>query len=183
MKKYYKKYDNGVGDTLYEDYARKNVKVRESRQPRSKDCQGALAFVEHMLASADRIDKKGMKKYKCKYVECGKEFYSKYRRDYCPDINNTCYKNEKSNRQSVVDGLAAKIKKGLYANYKILREIQPEKGESRIDYDVPLKKGFDEHAYYGTYKNSHNDIWHMVGEYCFAISHKDVRRFLHIYKK
>jgi hypothetical protein len=40
---------------------------------------------------------------------------------------------EKRYRQWIVDGLAAQIKKGLYANYKILNELQPESGESKFD--------------------------------------------------
>lgn len=148
-----------------------------------KNYREALTYVNQLLASVNGNSKNGKKKYKCKAANCGKEFYSKYRRDYCPDVNNACYKAEKSIRQSVVDGLAAKIKKGLYTNYKILREEQPEKGESRIDYDIALKKGFDEHAYYGTYTNANKDIWHIVGEYYFTISHQDDERYLHIYKK
>ena len=70
--------------------------------------------------------------------------------------------------------------------YNILRSVNifPANDSSvEIDYDVVLKKGFDEHAYYGTYINTHRDIWHIVGEYYFTISHKDEMRFLHIYKK
>jgi hypothetical protein len=61
--------------------------------------------------------------------------------------------------------------------------LQPESGESRIDYDKVLKKGFDQNAFYGTYINSIGEIWHIVGEYYFTFSHKDEMRFLHIYKK
>lgn len=160
----------------------KKMRNRSYRyQTKPGSCQEAINFVQHMLADADGIGKKQMKKYKCK--SCGKEFYSKYRRDYCPEVGDICYKHEKSLRQSVVDGLVKTIKKGLYANYKILRELQPESGESKIGYDLVLKKGFDEHAFYGTYINLNKDIWHIVGEYYFAISHKDDNRFLHIYKK
>ena len=124
-----------------------------------------------------------MKKYKCKAKNCGKEFYSKYRRDYCPSPENACYKSEKKARQSLIDGLVKKIKTGLYSNYKYFHEILPVTGEATVDYDKALKNGFDENAYYGTYINQHEDRWHKVGDYFFTISHKDEMRLLHLFKK
>jgi hypothetical protein len=59
----------------------------------------------------------------------------------------------------LVDSLVKDIKKGLYANYKIFRELLPEAGNFQIDYDKVLKKGFDEHAFYGTTITNHNGRW------------------------
>ena len=155
-----------VKKVLYEDYfGNKSTKKAEISQQRS--------------ASAGRRRPQTGKIIQC--ASCGEVFIGKGTRKYC--YGDFCKNEEKRKRQSLVDELVAQIKKGLYSNYKILRELQPKSGESKIEYDVVLKKGFDEHAYYGTYINSHRDIWHIVGEYYFTISHEDDNRFLHIYKK
>ena len=138
-----------------------------------------MAFTQQKLAEADRRQQMIGKVLMCSY--CGKVFVAKGTRKYC--YGDVCKKAEKRNRQSIVDGLAAAIKKGLYANYKLFREVLPNVGEVRMEYDIALKKGFDDNAYYGTYKNPHNDIWRKVGEYHFTITHQDDNRFLHILKK
>ena len=51
-----------------------------------------------------------------------------------------------------------------------------------MDYDKALKKGFDEHAFYGTGITKKNDRWYKVAKYYFSITHKNEKRFLHIYK-
>jgi hypothetical protein len=156
-------------------------KSTENGQHVSRISQRALASVRHMPASANKISTKGLKKFTCKYLNCGMEFHSKYRRDYCPGNDDACYKAEKSLRQSIVDRLVAEIKKGLYANLKIFREKLPEAGQTKMDYDEALKKGFDEDAFYGTYKHK-NTQWHTVEQYYFLIEHSADKRFLHIYK-
>jgi hypothetical protein len=143
--------------------------------------QNMSRLSHQMPANASNFYEKGMKKYTCKYLYCGLEFYSKYKRDYCPNVNDACYKAEKSLRQSKVNALVAEIKKGLYANYKIFREFLPNIGQIRINYDDALKKGFDEHAFYSTHKFSEVK-WYMLNEYYFFIEHSNNNRFLHIYK-
>lgn len=118
-----------------------------------------------------------------KRKECGhcfKKFEVRGTRQYCSE---DCKNAEKRNRQKLVDDLGAKIKKGLYANFKLFKEIQPNSGKIQIDYDNALKNGFDEHAYYGTYINAHNDLWRKVGDYYFTITHDNSNRMLHIFKK
>ena len=151
---------------LYEDYS----EIKPMKKPEIGQQKSASVGRRRLLTG---------KIIQC--ASCGEVFIGKGTRKYC--YGDFCKNEEKRKRQSVVDGLVAKIKKGLYANYKILRELQPESGESKFDYDLVLKKGFDEHAYYGTYINTHRDIWHIVGDYYFTISHVDDNRFLHIYKK
>lgn len=167
---------------IYRKMPSVNIDEGIKREKLGESCYRKPRNSQQTLADADGIGKNGMKKYKCIAPNCGKEFYWKYRRDYCPDVANTCYNNAKSIRQSVLDGIVKKTRKGLYANYKIFREYLPESGRIELDYDIALKKGFDEHAYYGSYKNPHNEFWHMVGEYYFTISHQDKIRLLHILK-
>ena len=133
---------------------------------------------ENRLTDAGRSRLISRKMMECFY--CSKKFLAQGTRKYC---NDQCKNAEKRNRQNLVDNLGAQIKKGLYANYKLFREYLPGSGSEQINYDMALKKGFDEHAFYGTYINPHGDIWHIVGPYYFTISHKDDNRFLHIYKK
>lgn len=111
---------------------------------------------------------------------CGQNNAAWGTRKYCD--NDRCQKAEKRLRQALVDSLVKDIKKGLYANYKIFRELLPEAGNFQIDYDKVLKKGFDEHAFYGTTITNHNGRWYMVAEYYFSISHEDDKRILKIYK-
>lgn len=177
MKNYDKKFSKINREPLIEDFFLS--KKGKTEQLMGKKNKEVTTFTQQMLAEADRRQQMIGKVVMCSY--CGEVFVAKGTRKYC--FGDECRNAEKRYRQSIVDGLAAQIKKGLYANYKILRELQPVSGESRFDYDKVLKKGFDEHAYYETYINTHRDIWHIVGEYYFAISHKDEMRFLHIYKK
>ena len=177
MKKYDKKFLEIRREPIIEDFFVN--KKGKTEQLMGKKYKEGTTFTQQMLADAGRRQQIIGKVVKCSY--CGEVFVAKGTRKYC--YGDECRNAEKRYRQSIVDGLAAQIKKGLYANYKILRELQPVSGESRFDYDKVLKKGFDEHAYYGTYINTHRDIWHIVGEYYFTISHKDEMRFLHIYKK
>lgn len=159
---------NRITDGLYAQHSGGDVnaiKKAEIRQHKSTSAGRSQFFVGNVV--------------RCAY--CDNVFMAKGTRKYC--YGGFCKNQEKRNRQSVVDGLAAQIKKGLYSNYKILRELQPLSGMSQIEYDVVLKKGFDEHAYYGTYVNIHKEIWHIVGEYYFTMSHKNENRILHIYKK
>lgn len=111
---------------------------------------------------------------------CGCYFIKKGTSVYCPDKD--CYEIEKRNRQKVVDDLVKNIKKGLYANFKLFREKLPESGQIKIDYDIALKKGFDEFAYYGTYVFD-SIPWYFVENYYFKIEYKNDNRFLHIFKK
>ena len=180
MKKYDKKYGVGEGASFIEDLsAKKEIKKEKKEQTGPKNYQEAMTFMQQMLAEADRRQQMTGKVIMCSY--CGEVFVAKGTRKYC--YGDICKKEEKRYRQSIVDGLAAEVKKGLYANFKLFREVLPNAGEVRMDYDKALKKGFDEHAYYGTYKNPHNDIWRKVGEYHFTITHKEDDRFLHILKK
>jgi len=177
MKNYDKKFFKINREPLIEDFfVNKKGKTEQLMGKKHKE---VTTFTQQMLADADRRQHMIGKVVKCSY--CGEVFVAKGTRKYC--YGDECRNAEKRYRQSIVDGLAAKIKKGLYANYKILNELQPESGESRIDYDKVLKKGFDQNAFYGTYINSIGEIWHIVGEYYFTFSHKDEMRFLHIYKK
>jgi hypothetical protein len=111
---------------------------------------------------------------------CGQNNAAWGTRKYCN--NDHCQKAEKRHRQALVDGLAKDFKKGVYANYKIFRELLPEPGNFQIDYDKALKKGFDEHAFYGTSITEQYGIWYKVAEYYFSISHKNNKRSLQIYK-
>jgi len=177
MKNYDKKFLKINREPLIEDFfVNKKGKTEQLMGKKHKE---VTTFSQQMLADADRRQHMIGKVVKCSY--CGEVFVAKGTRKYC--YGDECRNAEKRYRQSIVDGLVAKIKKGLYANYKILNELQPESGESRIDYDKVLKKGFDQNAFYGTYINSIGEIWHIVGEYYFTFSHKDDMRFLHIYKK
>ena len=177
MKNYDKKFLKINREPLIEDFfVNKKGKTEQLMGKKHKE---VTTFSQQMLADADRRQHMIGKVVKCSY--CGEVFVAKGTRKYC--YGDECRNAEKRYRQSIVDGLVAKIKKGLYANYKILNELQPESGESRIDYDKVLKKGFDQNAFYGTYINSIGEIWHIVGEYYFTFSHKDEMRFLHIYKK
>lgn len=177
MKNYDKKFLKINREPLMEDFF--VSKKGKTEQLMSKKHKEVTTFTQQMLAEADRRQQMIGKVVMCTY--CGEVFVAKGTRKYC--YGDECRNAEKRYRQSIVDGLAAQIKKGLYANYKILNELQPESGESRFDYDKVLKKGFDQHAFYGTYINSIGEIWHIVGEYYFTFSHKDEMRFLHIYKK
>jgi len=177
MKNYDKKFSKINREPLIEDFfVSKKGKTEQLMGKKHKDM---TTFTQQLLAEADRRQQMIGKVVMCSY--CGEVFVAKGTRKYC--YGDECRNAEKRYRQSIVDGLAAQIKKGLYANYKILNELQPESGESRIDYDKVLKKGFDQNAFYGTYINSIGEIWHIVGEYYFTFSHKDEMRFLHIYKK
>lgn len=102
-------------------------------------------------------------------------------RKYCK--NNICQRAEKRKRETFVNSLVKTIRKGLYANYKLFREHLPTSGRVEINYDQALKKGFDEHAYYGTNITKENERWYKVEEYYFAIMHKLNERLLIIYKK
>lgn len=150
-------------------------------QHTSTNYQNTSRLGQKMPANASNHYEKGMKKYTCKYLSCGVEFYSKYKRDYCPHVDDACYKAEKSLRQSKINALASAIKKGLYANYKIFREFLPNSGHTKINYDIALKKGFDEHAFYSSRINN-NELWYMLNEYYFIIKHINYDRFLYIYK-
>ncbi len=160
---------------MIKDKSLKSSTISSYRRKKSKEY---LVNDLQRLASADRSKQKSGKVVTCNY--CGSVFRAKGTRKYC--YGDECKSAEKRYRQSIVDGLAAEVKKGLYANFKLFREVLPDAGEVRMDYDKALKKGFDEHAFYGTYKNPHNDIWRIVGEYYFTISHQDDDRFLHILK-
>jgi len=129
-------------------------------------------------ASADRSQDTPGKYVLCPY--CGKLFKARGTRKYC--YGELCKTEAKRYRQSTVDGLVSKIRKGMYANLKIFLEKLPEPGQAKMDYDDALKKGFDEDAYYGTYK-SKNALWHVVEQYYFLIEHTEDKRFLHIYKR
>jgi hypothetical protein len=119
-----------------------------------------------------------MKKVRCPY--CKECFLTRGTRIYCP--GKDCYTKSKKDRQRIVDGLAKEIKKGLYTNFKFFQEHLPENGQTKIDYDQALKSGFNEDAYYGTYKFG-NKLWRMVENYYFLIEHTDDKRILNIYKK
>ena len=129
-------------------------------------------------ASADRSQDKTDKYVLCFY--CSKLFKARGTRKYC--YGELCKTEAKRCRQSIVDGLVSKMRKGMYANLKIFLEKLPKPGQTKMDYDDALKKGFDEYAYYGTYKNK-NLLWHVVEQYYFLIEHTEDKRFLHIYKK
>ncbi len=119
-----------------------------------------------------------MKKVQCTY--CKEYFFTTGTRNYCKGKN--CYMLSKKMRQRILDGLVKDIKKGLYANFKIFQENLPESGTVKMDYDLALKSGFNENAYYGTYKFEIY-LWRMVENYYFLIEHIDDKRILHIYKK
>jgi hypothetical protein len=179
MKKEYKKYESRVGGSKIEDVSLNRDRKKEKKgELMPNNFPDALTFTQQMLTEAGRRQQMSGKVVMCSY--CGKVFYAKGTRKYC--YGDACRKAEKRYRQSIVDGLAAAIKKGLYANFKLFREVLPNAGEVRMDYDNALKKGFDEHAFYGTYINKHNDIWHIVGEYYFTITHQEDDRFLHLLK-
>ena len=110
---------------------------------------------------------------------CGEYFFKNGTRTYC---ENGCYKIGKKIRQGIVDGLVKEIRKGLYANFKLFQVNLPQSGQVQIDYDDALKNGFDENAYYGTFK-SKDALWHVVDSYYFLIEHRADKRILHIYKK
>jgi hypothetical protein len=177
MKNYDKKFSKINREHLIEDFFLSKKGTTE--QLIDKKHKEVTTFTQQMLADADRRQHMIGKVVKCSY--CGEVFVAKGTRKYC--YGDECKNAEKRYRQSIIDGLAAEIKKGLYSNYKLFCEVLPNAGEVRMDYDKALKKGFDEHAYYGTYKNPHNDIWRKVGEYHFTITHQDDNRFLHILKK
>lgn len=179
MKKEYKKYEIRIEGSKIDDISFGKVQKKEKKgQIMPKNFRDALTFNEQMLTEVGRRQQMSGKVVMCSY--CGEVFFAKGTRKYC--YGDVCRKAEKRYRQSIVDGLAAAIKKGLYANFKIFREVLPNAGEVRMNYDRALKKGFDEHAYYGTYINPNKDIWHIVGEYYFTISHQDDDRFLHLLK-
>ena len=177
MKNYDKKFLKISREPLIEDFF--VSKKGKTEQLMGKKHKEVTTFTQQMLAEADRRQQMIGKVVMCSY--CGEVFVAKGTRKYC--YGDICKKEEKRYRQSIIDGLAAEIKKGLYANYKLFREVLPNAGQVRMDYDKVLKKGFDEHAYYGTYKNPYNDIWRKVGEYHFTITHQEDDRFLHILKK
>ena len=143
-----------------------------------KNCQQAMDFTQQILSEAGRRQQTTGKVVMCSY--CGKVFFAKGTRKYC--YGDFCKNEEKRIRQSVVDGLAAEVKKGLYSNYKIFYEYLPESGQTKIDFDLALRKRFDEDAFYGTYKVG-NLKWRVVDDYYFFIEHSGDKRFLHIYKK
>ncbi len=177
MKKEYKKYDIGLSKPHKVDFSISKERRKEKKEnTMSKNSNEGSTSTQKKSASAGRRQQTTGKVVMCSY--CGKVFFAKGTRRYC--YGDECQKAEKRYRQSIVDGLAAEVKKGLYANFKLFREVLPNAGEVRMDYDKALKYGFDEHAYYGTYINPNKDIWRIVGEYYFTISHQDDERFLHI---
>ena len=179
MKKYDKKYGVGDGASFIEDLsAKKEIKKEKKEQTGPKNYQEAMTFMQQMLTEADRRQQTTGKVIMCSY--CGEVFVAKGTRKYC--YGDECKNAKKRYRQSIVDGLAAEIKKGLYANYKLFCEYLPDSGQTKIDYDLALRKRFDEDSFYGTYRVG--DIkWRVVQDYYFFIEHKDDKRFLHIYKK
>jgi hypothetical protein len=133
---------------------------------------------ENRSTDAGRSRLISRKMMECFY--CSKKFLAQGTRKYC---NDQCKNDEKRNRQNFVDNLGAQIKKGLYANYKLFREYLPGSGSQQINYDMALKKGFDEHAFYGTFNDSQKLSWRRVGDYYFIIMHEEENRLLHIYKR
>jgi hypothetical protein len=131
-----------------------------------------------MPAEIDRSSQKPAKVIVCPY--CGENNAAWGTRRYCD--NNFCQKQEKRIRQALVDSLAKNIKKGLYANYKIFREHLPGSGRVELKYDKALKKGFDEHAFYGTTISKDNTRWYIVDDYYFSIKHNENERLLIIHK-
>ncbi len=122
MKKEYKKYEIGVGESKIYDFPFSKLQKREKKgQIIPKNSRHALTFSQQMLTEVGRRQQMSGKVVMCSY--CGKVFYAKGTRRYC--YGEVCRKAEKRYRQSIVDGLAAAIKKGLYANLKIFREVLP----------------------------------------------------------
>lgn len=158
QRRYIAKYDS---DIPFEDLQEKTSTNRRQR-----------------MAEAGISRQKPTKMIVCPH--CGEKNIVSGTRKYCN--NNLCQKKEKSLRQALVDGLAKDIKKGLYANYKIFRERLPESGRAELDYDKALKRGFDEHAFYGTSIAKDNTRWYKVGEYFFSIRHNEQERLVIIHK-
>lgn len=180
MKKEYKKYESRVEWSKIDDISLNRERKKEKKgQIMPKNFRDALTFSQQMLTEVGRRQHMSGKVVMCSY--CGEVFFAKGTRSYC--YGDVCKKAEKRYRQSIVDGLAAEVKKGLYANYKLFCKYLPASGRIKIDYDLALKNGFDENAYYGTFINSDDSLWHIVGEYYFTISHNEDKRFLNIYKK
>ena len=121
-----------------------------------------------------------MNKNEAIWPSCGKTFIKTGTTKYCPDAD--CYKKEKRLRQNFVDSLTSQIKKGLYANIKIFREKLPNTGQVKMEYDDALKMGFDENAFYGSFRTKEGALWYKVNDYLFLIEIKNNSRFLHIYK-
>lgn len=179
MKKEYKKYDIGLIKPPKVDFSISKERRKEKKeQTMPKNSEEGVTSAQKKSASAGRRQQKTGKIVMCSY--CGEVFFAKGTRRYC--YGDECQKAEKRYRQSIVDGLAAAVKKGLYANFKLFSEVLPESGQTKIDYDLALRKRFDEDAFYGTYRVG-DFKWRVVEDYYFFIEHKDDKRFLHIYKK
>ena len=89
----------------------------------------------------------------------------------------------KQQRQKVLDDLIKDFRKGIHKNFKLFRELLPLSGNFEIDLDKAFKKGFDEHAYYGTVINESEEQWNQVRPYYFHLQHSDNSRTLNIYKR
>jgi hypothetical protein len=86
--------------------------------------------------------------------------------NYCSSI---CYKEMKQERQKLLDDIIKDFRKGIYKNYKLFRDLLPKSGKCNIELEYAYKKGFDDHAYYGTSKDSIGREWHHIETFCFNI--------------
>lgn len=116
----------------------------------------------------------------CKH--CGKEFEKvNGTSSYCP--GKSCYKEGKKLRQKQIDDLLKKFRKGVYKNFKIFSELLPEPGGTEILLEALLYKGFDEHAFYGSFTDKSKINWFSVGDYLFSIKLEDQKKYINIYKQ
>lgn len=112
---------------------------------------------------------------------CGTEFEKvNGTSTYCP--NKNCRKVAKRARQKIVDDLIKPFRKGVYGNFKLFNELLPARGKTAILLDQAIARGFDEHSFYISAKDSNNLMWYYCGPYAFAIGMRTGSKELFIYK-
>lgn len=120
-----------------------------------------------------------MKKKTCRNPNCKKEFVPvKGCREHCTII---CYKEAKRIRQAKTDDLIKEFRKGICANTKLFEMLLPKSGSAETDLTEARVKGFNQHAFYTTFKDKDESTWCRVGVYYFFISSDN--KILNLYKK
>ena len=117
---------------------------------------------------------------KCRNLSCNNLIELNNRSPYC---NKSCYKKSKRERQKIVDQLVKYFRKGVYRNYKLFIDLIQADGFTRIPIEEAYKRGFDEHAYYGTAKDEKGGLWYYVEKYCFNLEEENDIVFLNLYKQ